>query len=873
MIVPLKIWVRVCVGVQQLLSATGLGFLSPGSAVEKPKKVLSTSTGHIIARNAIHILPLTALSGIIWLNCGRYFIGPTFIEDPEKNSLFMVSIQVCAKLLELLCVASLATIVLQALRHELLRDGIPLGLLGSGIWFSSLSAFWSPQFLGSFGWRHWTWPYNWRWTWPRKSYWAWAMPWKWPSRTRLYALLIVSGLIAVTIGPASAYLMLPREQSLPAGGVSFYMNDTVGSPQFWPDTVTAESQLPFCALDNATDYAVCPSGGYNTFRRILSSLTYRGCGNAIHLPGEFEGAGFVPECQARGVELSREWYNQIIKSDTPASLIPTVLNGVRYGPNWASGGTVAIQPHAATVTKMQELRKLWWILAPKLNGPRNRQYRWTYDMETRGSATNPFVRTSCGFAQNLSADAQMATFPYLLRPHADKSPKTVNQTTKNKPGKPGVVTTEWARGHFKEHSIATLDRSHSSSIRTQWVSLPIEDFGDTLSGTNVTGLLMELPWLNGSRVAIGCSVAAVWHNGTVRSERSKSYDAFNIIMPINEYDSPSWVLSNQPITLSESWLALLTVGSHKDPFSGNNDSLNTLESILHDAFYSNLTQDLRAFPELCGLGGLNETELRLSDAELWALPQCSGVGHDYLETILATMVADGLSRYGSHHAINTTGELRQWQPSGFSTFNRTHVFAAQDLHISAKAEPGLSPQWFEVYVIGYSYYPSKKSDWISLAAICVYLLLIVCHILYGIYQIMWKTKTTSDAWDSITELLVLCQNSQPPNISNKLENTSAGIKQWKTYNSIVKVRAFPHEDGGKHQLRLVLDDDAASIYHGQAAPSRTSSTRSSHPVVSRGDEGAQAIDPEAHRASQPRSQNSLAQARRFDRIQADQEYS
>lgn len=124
---------RACVAIPLLLRAIGLGFLLPESNAERPKIVLSASTKHIIVRNAIHILPLTALAGIIWLNCGRFFIGPTFIQDPEKNSLFMVSIQVYAKLLELLCVASLSSIVLQALRHELLRDGIPLGLLGSGI--------------------------------------------------------------------------------------------------------------------------------------------------------------------------------------------------------------------------------------------------------------------------------------------------------------------------------------------------------------------------------------------------------------------------------------------------------------------------------------------------------------------------------------------------------------------------------------------------------------------------------------------------------------------------------------------------------------------------------------------------------------------
>jgi hypothetical protein len=871
--VPTKRRHRVCVAIRPLLKVIGLGFFLPGPDDEEPKKVLSASTKHIIARNVIHIFPLSALAGILWLNCGRYFIGPTFIQNPEKDGVFMVSIQVCAKLLELLCVASLAAIVLQALRHELLGDGIPLGLLGSGIWFSSLGAFWSPQFLGSFGWRHWTWPWKWRWTWPWKWYWAWIMPWTWPSRSRLYVLLIISGLIAVTIGPASAYLMLPRQQALPAGGVSFFMNDTTGTPQFWPAIVTAESQLPVCALVNATKYPVCPSGGYESLHQTLSAPTYLGCRSAVNLPGKFDGGGFAPVCQARGAEGNREWYNYLIQSGASNQLIPPMLNGVRHGPGWASNGTAAMQPHATTVLKMHELRAWWWKLVPKVNTPRNTQYKWSYDMQTQGSATSPWVRTSCSFAQNLSADAETAMFPYLLRPQVDLP--MYNKLTKQRLKKTGLGINDWARQYFKPSSIAALNRNTSSNIRTQWVSLPIEEFGDTLSGTNVTGLLMELPWLDGSRVAIGCSVAAAWHSGTVRSERSTSYDAFNIIMSANDYaafdDSPTSELSNKPVTLSESWLGLLTAPSPEQTSSTGNSSLNTLESVLHDSFYANLTQDLRANPGLCGGDPLNEAELSLSDAALWALPRCSGVGHDYIEAILATMVVDGLSRYGSHRVFNTTGELRQWRPFPVASFNRTHVFKT-DGAPQVEATAGLISQWFEVYVVGYSYYPNKKSDWISLVGICVYLLLIVCHIFYSIYQIVRQTKTTSDAWDSVTELLVLCQNSQPPNISRKLDNTSAGIEHWKTYNSIVKVRAFPHQDGGgKHQLRLVLDDDAASIYQGQVTVSRSGSTRSSTVNGGAGTQGIQVTNPQA--VSNPAAHNTLTRPKRLDRVRVDQEYS
>jgi hypothetical protein len=142
----------------------------------------------------------------------------------------------------------------------------------------------------------------------------------------------------------------------------------------------------------------------------------------------------------------------------------------------------------------------------------------------------------------------------------------------------------------------------------------------------------------------------------------------------------------------------------------------------------------------------------------------------------------------------------------------------------------------------------------------VYLLLTVCHVFYSIYQIIRQTKTTSNAWDSVTELLVLCQNSQPPNSPHKLDNTSAGIEQWKTYNSIVKVRAFPHADGGgKHQLRLVLDDDAASMYQGQVTVRRSGSTSSSIVQGSAGSQGIHVTRPQASKVSHPAAQNTLTQ--------------
>ena len=79
--------------------------------------------------------------------------------------------------------------VFQAIRDALLHDGIPLGLATSGLSFARLSYFWSPAFWGGTS----SIVFSGRW----KAMW-------------LVSFIASGGLIAITAGPASAVLMLPR---------------------------------------------------------------------------------------------------------------------------------------------------------------------------------------------------------------------------------------------------------------------------------------------------------------------------------------------------------------------------------------------------------------------------------------------------------------------------------------------------------------------------------------------------------------------------------------------------------------------------------------------------------------------------------------
>jgi uncharacterized membrane protein len=122
--------------------------------------------------------------------------------EPGRTSQNIAILQVLAKIQELLMVASLATVLLERLRHDMIRGpGVPYGLLGVTSLFSQSSYFWSSIFAGSISRRAWL-------------------------NRELFVLILVSGFLAATAGPAVAVLLIPREHTWPAGGTTWWLNGT-----------------------------------------------------------------------------------------------------------------------------------------------------------------------------------------------------------------------------------------------------------------------------------------------------------------------------------------------------------------------------------------------------------------------------------------------------------------------------------------------------------------------------------------------------------------------------------------------------------------------------------------------------------------------
>ena len=68
-----------------------------------------------------------------------------------------------------------------------------------------------------------------------------------------------------------------------------------------------------------------------------------------------------------------------------------------------------------------------------------------------------------------------------------------------------------------------------------------------------------------------------------------------------------------------------------------------------------------------------------------------------------------------------------------------------------------------------------------------------------------RHQVTSSSWDTVTELIALCQNSPP---TQALNNTSIGIQRYATYTKRVKIRAMRLENGtDEERLCLLYNDD------------------------------------------------------------------
>jgi hypothetical protein len=499
----------------------------PPHKLEPKKKIIETSFWVALRRCAVHLVPVAFSLVIITLNAKGYYIGADFASLIHSETLNLLLFQIAAKVQELLVVASLTTIIFHLARQELLfGNGLPLGLIGSGLLFSDAGYFLSKEFWGSLKYK-------------AKNKWR-----KWG----FLASLVLAGGTAALVGPSSATLLVPKTQYWQAGGTSFYMNGN--SSDFWPISLSSNdfTSQPYCFGQDATKYGICPSGGFRSLWEHygqIDSSNYLNAGFAQPYAKQLSGSSFY-------------W-----KIDSPLSQVPPVyaLGGPRRD-NQVQDFTFFVQSHAATTIMAQQITTDWWnalLSQKKLNPDR------VDDRVAQTTVLNPAVQVRCSAPQNISNGNTDVQFPTL-------SPDG------------------WVWRAATNYSVVTLNNTASDHLRFNWVHLPDQFGAATIgsvfesawasdnSSRTVVGCTAFSTYFNATLFTDEYSFWSGWYPWNVE---------FGHRYPVYE-DGQAQNPANGRIAVNDSWLDLLTPPTPPDGPGYYSWQPSTIESILMNAGLQNI---------------------------------------------------------------------------------------------------------------------------------------------------------------------------------------------------------------------------------------------------------------------------------------------
>ena len=153
-----------------------------------------------------------------------------------------------------------------------------------------------------------------------------------------------------------------------------------------------------------------------------------------------------------------------------------------------------------------------------------------------------------------------------------------------------------------------------------------------------------------------------------------------------------------------------------------------------------------------------------------------------------------LQRYSN----GLTGDVRTWpleqqhQWAG-EWFGKGQVFQRP----SASIMPTV-PLRLDMYVQGIGWRTQGSGTYLAITVLLLHLMAAIAHSCF-----ILVTGRTSEAWDSLTELLALAYNSN--SVSRGLENCGAGIHRWKTLKGNVRIGIVgDKKDQDKERLQMVI---------------------------------------------------------------------
>ncbi|KAH6951456.1 hypothetical protein DER45DRAFT_648343 [Fusarium avenaceum] len=716
-----------------LLRAVGLGIITLTRGPEEPTRLFTVSRKVALARCGVHILPSAVSIILITINLLGYFIGDELQGFQDGDSIKLGILQVCAKVQELLVVSSLSAVIFHVLRSELVfGPGLPLGLMGAGFKFTSLSFFWSSEFWGSVRYKQA----------PRRR------------KIFIFGLLAISGVLAVLAGPTSAVLMIPRELDWKIGGYNFHLNgqwvlditasdhsQTPGTKEeMWPQR--PEPPPLDCSGSIWMNNSRCLASGYQSIHETF--MNRRGNSQIGVLALQIADGDLRKNVHAR----VREPFAPAVETWAFTAHVPSAVMQAASFTLWISAPNYLISV-ANLVTHPN----------PKLLG-------YGSDRTAMVETELPAARVVCNDDIVLiEANVTVVEGKFPMLPEYSLRLK-VNPSD-------GQFTTWFETVDITGIIGSMINTPSQAPILVKPIDIP--QIPDQASSAGI--ILLSADDANRTRWMMqACSVDARWAKGSTKiteNYMSVKYDfgadqprsVINSEVDFNGFGWGWFVPPNdgtwRRINVSAEWLdALNPEISDEGPLETGSRRQTTIESILQASAHGSL-------------GDQDSTLLR--------------------ELALAVTVIDGLSRSSSYLTANYSSMFEPllsepWNKSSSKSLVRlggpTNTLGAEQETNNAKLKMRMQIHGYAMSVVGWF-------DYLCIAVLLTHTVIALAHSIW----IIWHRRT-SDAWENITEMMALGLNSERPDLTGEdgLSNTSAGIRTWVPTQQVGWIEAFDSRD-------------------------------------------------------------------------------
>ncbi|KAM0340596.1 hypothetical protein ACHAPU_010433 [Fusarium lateritium] len=475
----------------------------------------------------IHLPPLVTTAVLGYLIFAEHWVGAQITLRGRWDSEAKFGLLVAAKLLEGIIIASLATMIFTFARYEATRGrGAPLASFFAGSDFQSPSYLWSDGFVG-------------------------LLRGRFSSILRkiLFILFIViCCLLAVIVAPATATVLLPKEDWYIIGGTRIWLNSTGNN--LYSQTIAANS-TPGETVCRSLGHPRCPSEAWDSLRQLVAPLS------SVHAPTYLVTTG------TRGrVSIEAQGYSLSAATDV-CQPKPSYLT-------WRNISKISMPHHAKG--KALIYASALWNQALELAEENGKWYRGS-NHRLSTEAEQVVSETICVPTNHDKWVNPGLSFPDIRKPGHD--PRNVTFTVKS----PGF-------GRFLSHLNGSVSELH------------FFDLPQDLQSIASIGAVAAVPGSGAFPVVFGCLVNAQWHKTLLQTDIDR-HEIWSTTSP----DENEWKES-KPISIRTSFanltnLQIKTAGE-------NEDGKSVFDALVKASSYGTLLDMVTSDPKSNGIACMLE---------------------------------------------------------------------------------------------------------------------------------------------------------------------------------------------------------------------------------------------------------------------------